>query len=260
MKTIHFIFVLLILGTTSCTVTKRRYTGGWHVEWHKRHKASTPQSPHSDPTVENRLFSETTVEEQIGMPEINETAGIVTEDSFPADTIRSSKKSQQLKKLARQSDLQKKTPDTQKEKKKWVPYKYRKQQEEQENSERAKSTNETDENTPSQKRTAFEIFMFIIGTLVLIYLGYGTAVGLAAICLLLFDFTITLSFAAYLIAFLIAWITFAGITALILRMWVQKRPDESQSVYKKRLWRYSMLIAVLLALITVILLGVFIFL
>lgn len=53
-------FLLLILLSTligSCSITKRRYNSGWHVEWHKKHHDSNPET-----VVENDRsvrFSET---------------------------------------------------------------------------------------------------------------------------------------------------------------------------------------------------------
>lgn len=260
MKTYSLILLLSVLTATSCTITKRRYTGGWHVEWNKRYKEQPAVTPHSNTEENNPLYPETNEDVFQKEQGISENTDVILKESFPADTVHRSKKSQQLKKLSRKTSQENETSDTQKEKKKWVPYKYRKQQEEQEDAERTQSEKIDEEIEEPSSRSALEIVISILGTLALVYLGYGSTVGLAALCLLIFDYSAGVGVVAYLATFFLAWILFAGVTAILLRLWIQKRSDESQASYRHRLWNYSMLIAVILALITVIVLGVVLFL
>lgn len=41
----HFLLLILLsLLIGSCSITKRRYNSGWHVEWHKKHHDSNPET------------------------------------------------------------------------------------------------------------------------------------------------------------------------------------------------------------------------
>lgn len=258
----HFLILILLLAATySCTVTKRHYTGGWHVEWNKR-----IHNHHSVKVSDNRLKAEMTpnqslIQESI-QNQVTETAQVIQ------DTVQVVKKAAPISTQENESvkttfvsmNELKNPADTVKKRQKWVPYKYRREQEEAEDQQRIRLHQQTNSNEEPQPRSGVNIATSILATAVLVYFGYGGTILLTAFCLLIFDFTITVTLEAYFAAFLLAWIMFAGITSLLLRMWMQPRKDETYKAFKKRLWNYSMLIAVGLALITVIVLGVILFL
>ena len=225
----------------------------WHKPVHSRHNSVKEQiNPveyevaETAPILQEPIQVQT--DEVIQYNEQTETETPVTNSNYASPSIATTHASIQSAKLP---------SDSLKKREKWVPYKYRKQQKEAENSQSSKSSNENEE---PEKRSGFDIGITILGSILAIYFGYGGTILMTAFCLLIFDFTISLSLEAYFAAFLLAWIMFAGITSLLLRMWMQPHKDETYKAFKKRLWRYSMLIAVGLALITVIVLGTVMFL
>lgn len=88
---------LLLITITSCTVTKRHFQPGWHVEWNKKSKI-TKEVTDFEAVVDSEdsvIFSskvlsptkdEATVNEEHSLQEINETNDLVEK---PAVTIKS---------------------------------------------------------------------------------------------------------------------------------------------------------------------------
>jgi len=54
---------LIALSANSCTITKRRYTAGWHVEWKEHQRISDPEKEANDPRQE-LMIQETTPQEK----------------------------------------------------------------------------------------------------------------------------------------------------------------------------------------------------
>lgn len=255
MKTKYIILFLLLIVATSCTVTKRRYTGGWQVEWHKRartnHDSKQPTldlkedqfAGNDEKKTETLLIASTVNESHQGeqTSQSDEAMEVYDQEGITNPTEVVSVQCVNI------------PADTTKKREKWVPYKYRKQQFDDEKGTQVESEG-------PKKRSVLLIILLVIASLLILYLGFGTALGLAALCLAFFDFSVTVSFWAYLVAFIISWPIFALTLSLLLRVWIQVPAGETEKAHNKRLWKYAMLIALGLTLIALVLLGVAMFL
>ncbi|MES2555203.1 MAG: hypothetical protein V4604_03580 [Bacteroidota bacterium] len=68
----HFLLLIIVsLLIGSCSITKRRYNTGWHVEWHKKHNNSGEETASADPNNSVRLAE---------VPSQNSIPGSVSEE------------------------------------------------------------------------------------------------------------------------------------------------------------------------------------
>lgn len=249
MKTCCIFFLLLLLTAASCTVTKRRYSAGWNIEWHKQVNSNHP-APHTKTATPNDQFATNAEEKASDLllhPETTESEVISSTSALKDEVVLSD---------ALETAVEKETPksqpdDTIKKRQKWIPYKVRKEQQELE-----KVAN--GEEIEPKKRTALTIVSLVIGSLFIAYNLYGLVFLLTLIGMLLLDSGVTILFLTYVVPFLFAWWLYTEITVLMVRIWSPNRKEETYKAFRKRVLLICRLVAIALALISVLIIGLLI--
>lgn len=239
--------LFVLLG--SCALTKRHYSKGWHVEWHKRINArqAAPQTKiavNSDPTT---IFGK------------DKTANLLLQSDSPEPQriVRTSPKVNEIQLSdTLQTAIQHQTTvsepeDTLKKRNKWVPYKVRREQAELEQA-------ANDEEIKPKKWTVLTILLLVISSLFIAYSLFGGVFLLTVFGMLLLDSGVTILFLTYAVPFVFAWWLYAEITVLMVRIWSINRKEKTYKAFRKRVLFICRLVAIALALITIIVIGLYI--
>lgn len=230
----------------SCSVTKRRYAAGWHVEWHNNNQSHQPEKrQHTSRTSTSTPVLSEEDERAVSRTEnqVQNVAGIPAADSTtpsiknPSTAVTSEMHELDFTGSKENSATGEKLNNTNRRKSHFTTQK-----------ERNQAANTDVEQQPEKQSIILSLLIFL-ACLILIAIILGSTITIPLTVILLIDADLFAIIVGCLFALLVSWIISTEAMVLLSRLLSTNKRHETYTEFRKRILKKCKIIALLIILL-----------